>query len=137
MIASDEGAALMAKNTNSVNPFNRYALEGSEYEWLNQITAACTDPNAIRYNSGVVRDSYRAKCGVVSTVPYYGNVLSFTFGAQEISIYDRAQDYKKVGDRSLYRQSAVKAMWGDGKDEQGAFAHAKYNVENQYWKIPD
>jgi hypothetical protein len=46
-------------------------------------------------------------------------------------------DYKKVGDRSLYRQSAVKAMWGDGKDEQGAFAHAKYNVENQYWKIPD
>lgn len=137
MMASTEGGALMAQHTSTVNPFNRFALKDSEYKWLQQTTAAFNDPNAIFYESGVVTGSYRAKCGVVSCVPVYSNILSFTFAAQEVSIFDRAQDYKKVGDRSLYREKAEIAMWGDGKDVEGAYVHAKNNVENRYWRIPD
>ena len=138
MLASDEGAALMAKHTNTVNPFNPTCLTGTEYDWLDEITEIFGDDRTIFYDAG--SKEYRAKMGVVNLCPLYGNTVSYTLFTHEVSIFDDKNDYAKVSDRSVYRTAAYKAIYGDDKDDKyglGIYGHAKYCLQEEFWKIPE
>ncbi len=142
MLASDEGAELMAKHTNTVNPFNPTCLTGTEYAWLDETTEIFGDPRTIMYATGP--KEYRKAMGVVNLCPLYSNTMSYTLFTHDVTIFDAENDYDffpgEAGTRSVYRAAAKKAVWGDDKDDRyglGIYGHAKYNIEERFWKIPE
>lgn len=125
MCASTDGASLIAKNTQTSNPFATDALKDSEYQWFKDVNAITSDSRTVVFN--VKSTGYRYVLGLDNFSPYLGGFIASNVLGKEVSVYTTLTGEPNGNSLSVFTDAA-KAMAEENYTQcRSQFTGGKWN----------